>query len=116
VTFTSSRSRLLIPTGLCILFILTLSSSGRATIQYTVILDHPERHLFHVTMTIPDVADEVIVRMPAWNALYQVRDFSSHVQQVEAFAGPKKAFIEKTDKQTWRVKGTGMIKVTYATY
>ncbi len=67
-------------------------------------------------MTIPDVADEVIVRMPAWNALYQVRDFSSHVQQVEAFAGPKKAFIEKTDKQTWRIKGTGTIKINYATY
>jgi len=67
-------------------------------------------------MTIPDVTDEVIVRMPAWNALYQVRDFSSHVQQVEAFAGPKKAFIEKTNKQTWRVKGTGTIKIAYATY
>ena len=67
-------------------------------------------------MSIPDVADEVIVRMPAWNALYQLRDFSSHVRQVEAFAGTKKTFIEKTDKQTWRIKGTGTIKITYATY
>jgi len=116
VTFTSAWSRLLIPAGLCIFLILTFSSSARATIQYTVLLDHPERHLFHVTMTIPDVTDEVIVRMPAWNALYQVRDFSGHVQQVEAFAGPKKAFIEKTDKQTWRIKGTGAIKIIYATY
>ena len=116
MTFTSARSRLRSRAGLCILFILTFSSSTRATIQYTVLLDHPERHLFHVTMTIPDVTDEVIVRMPAWNALYQVRDFSSHVQQVEAFAGPKKAFIEKTNKQTWRVKGTGTIKIAYATY
>jgi predicted metalloprotease with PDZ domain len=116
VTFTSARSRLLIPAGLCVLLILTFSSPAAATIQYTVLLDHPERHLFHVTMTIPDVADEVIVRMAAWNALYQVRDFSSHVQQVEAFAGDKKAFIEKTDKQTWRIKGTGIIKINYATY
>ena len=116
MTFPSARSRLLIPAGLCVLLILTFSSSAAATIQYSVLLDHPERHLFHVTMTIPDVADEVIVRMPAWNALYQVRDFSSHVQQVEAFAGPKKAFIEKTDKQTWRIKGTGTIKINYATY
>src|SRR5882724_10607484 len=115
VTLSSARSRL-IPAGLCLLFALTFSASARATIQYTVLLDHPERHLFHVTMTIPDVTDEVIVRMPAWNALYQVRDFSSHVQQVEAFAGPKKAFIEKTNKQTWRVKGTGTIKIAYATY
>ncbi|PYU66454.1 MAG: hypothetical protein DMG49_22215 [Acidobacteria bacterium] len=115
MTFTSARSRLL-SASLCFLFILTFSSLAGATIQYTVLLDHPERHLFHVTMTIPDVTDEVIVRMPAWNALYQIRDFSSHVQQVEAFAGPKKVSIEKVDKQTWCIKGTGTIKITYATY
>ena len=116
MTFTSVRSRLLSRTCLCSLFILAFSSCAAATIQYTVLLDHPERHLFHVAMTIPDVTNEVIVRMPAWNALYQVRDFSSHVQHVEAFAGPRKVFIEKTDKQTWRIKGTGTIKITYATY
>lgn len=116
MTFLSAWTKLLSSAGLSILFVLAFSSSAAATIQYTVLLDHPERHLFHVTMTIPDVTDEVIVRMPAWNALYQVRDFSSHVQQVEAFEGPKKAFIEKTDKQTWRIKGTGTIKITYATY
>jgi predicted metalloprotease with PDZ domain len=67
-------------------------------------------------MTIPDVTGEVIVQMPAWNALYQIRDFSSHVQQVEASAGSQKAFIEKVDKQTWRIKGTGTIKLSYAAY
>jgi len=116
VTFTFARSRLLIPANLIIVFVLTFSASTRATIQYEVHLDHPERHLFHVTMTIPEVTGEVIVRMPAWNALYQVRDFSSHVQQVEAFAGFQKAFTEKLDKQTWRIKGTGTIKISYATY
>jgi len=116
VIFSSARSRLLIPSSLCLLFILAFSSSTRATIQYEVLLDHPEKHLFHVTMTIPDVTGEVIVRMPAWNALYQIRDFSSHVQQVEAFADSQKAFIEKADKQTWRIKGTGTIKISYATY
>ena len=116
MTFTFARTTPLSRAGLCILFLLALSSSAAATIQYTVLLDHPERHLFNVTMTIPDVTEEVIARMPAWNALYQLRDFSSHVRQVEAFAGSKKTFIEKTDKQTWRIKGTGTIKITYATY
>jgi predicted metalloprotease with PDZ domain len=95
---------------------LAFSPSTPATIRYEVLLDHPERHLFHVTMTIPDVAGEVIVRMPAWNALYQIRDFGGHAQQVEAFAGPQKAFTEKIDKQTWRIKGSGTIKISYATY
>ena len=116
MTFSSARSRLLTSAGLSLLFILTFSASARATIQYTVLLDHPEKHLFHVTMTIPDVTGEVIVRMPAWNALYQIRDFSSHVQEVEAFVGAQKAFVEKLDKQTWHIKGTGTIKLSYATY
>jgi predicted metalloprotease with PDZ domain len=116
VTFTSSRTRLVNPAILSLLFILIFSTSSKATIQYAVSLDHPEQHLFHVTMTIPDVKGEVIVRMPAWNALYQIRDFSNHIRQVGAFAGSEKASIEKPDKQTWRIKGTGTIMVSYATY
>jgi len=116
VTFSSVRSSLLIPAGVFFLFVLIFSASARATIQYTVLLDHPEKHLFHVTMTIPDVTGEVMVRMPAWDALYQIRDFSSHVQQVEAFAGSQKVLPEKLDKQTWSIKVTGTIKISYATY
>jgi predicted metalloprotease with PDZ domain len=95
---------------------LVFSASSRATIQYVVSLEHPEKHLFHVAMTIPDVHGEVTVQMPAWNALYQVRDFSSHVQQVEALAGAEKASIEKLDEQTWHIIGNGTITVRYATY
>jgi predicted metalloprotease with PDZ domain len=89
-----------------------------ATITYTISLAHPEQHLFHVTITIPDVHGSVTVQMPAWNALYQIRDFSSHVQQVEAqaFAGSEPAPAEKLDKQTWCVRGDGAIIVRYATY
>jgi predicted metalloprotease with PDZ domain len=116
VTSPSVRNRLMLPASLCLLLALAIGSSARATIQYTVGLDHPEKHLFHVTMTIPDVNGEVTVRMAAWNALYQVRDFSSHVQQVEAVAGSEKALVEKVDKQTWQIKGTGTIKISYVTY
>jgi predicted metalloprotease with PDZ domain len=81
-----------------------------------VSLDHPEQHLFHITITIPDVTGEVTVQLPAWNALYQIRDFAGHVQQVEAFVGSAKTPIEKVDKQTWRIAGQGTITVRYATY
>jgi predicted metalloprotease with PDZ domain len=97
-------------------YALTSASSGSATIRYEVSLSHPEQHIFHVTMTIPDVSGEVTVQIPAWNALYQIRDFSSHIQQVEAFAGSAKAPIEKVDKQAWRVTGQGTITIRYATY
>jgi predicted metalloprotease with PDZ domain len=92
------------------------TSVSRATIRYEVSINHPEQHLFHVTMTIPDVSGEVRVQIPAWNALYQIRDFSSHIQQVEAFYGTTKAPIQKEDKQTWRILGQGTITIKYATY
>jgi predicted metalloprotease with PDZ domain len=107
---------LLIRAILSFFLFLAFSTSSKATIQYAVSLAHPEQHLFHVTMTIPNVNGEVTVQMAAWNALYQIRDFSSRVRQVEAFAGSEKAPIEKVDKQTWRITGTGTLQVSYATY
>jgi predicted metalloprotease with PDZ domain len=99
-----------------LLSFLAFGATANAAIQYSISLEHPEQHLFHVTMTIPDVKGEVTVQMAAWNALYQIRDFSAHVQQVEAFVGTEKAPIEKLDKQTWRIQGNGVITVRYATY
>jgi predicted metalloprotease with PDZ domain len=96
--------------------VLLFGSTSRATIRYEVSLAHPEQHLFHVTMTIPNVLNEVTVQMAAWNALYQIKDFSSHVGQVEAFMGSETAPIEKLDKQTWRITGNGTIRVHYNAY
>ncbi len=101
---------------LALLLAASLASASGATIRYSVSLDHPERHVFRVTMQIPDVTGELTVQMAAWNALYQIRDFSAHVRDVEAFAGSEKLPLEKTDKQTWRVIGKGTITVKYATY
>jgi predicted metalloprotease with PDZ domain len=93
-----------------------LAGFAGATIRYCVSLEHPEKHIFHVSMEIPDVTGEVIVQMPAWNALYQIRDFSAHVGEVEAFAGSNQAIIEKLDKLTWRITGNGTITIHYETY
>ena len=61
---------------------LALAASARATIRYDISLAHPERHQFHVTMTVPvaqGAQGNVTVQMPAWNALYQIRDFGARV-------------------------------------
>jgi len=116
VTISSVRRTRLLSPLLCLLFSLTFSASCRATIQYAVSLVHPEQHLFHVTMSIPDVTGEVTVQMPAWDALYQIRDFSQRVQHLGAFAGSEAVAIEKLDKQTWRIHGTGTVKISYAIY
>jgi Peptidase M61 N-terminal domain len=98
VSFISARKRFPVPSLFHLLVLLVFATSSEATIQYNVSLEHPEQHLFHVTMTIPDVKGVVTVQMAAWNALYQIRDFSAHVQQLEAFAGAEKAASEKWDK------------------
>jgi predicted metalloprotease with PDZ domain len=79
-----------------------------ATIHYRVSLAHPEQHMLHVEMTVQRMYPGMRVALPAWNALYQVRDFSSRVQDVEASAKiPGGAIVKlvatKMDKDTWRM-------------
>ena len=116
MTFPAALKRFCVQACFSLLVLLGFCSSSSGTIRYEVSLAHPEQHLFHVTMTIPDVSGEVNVQMPAWNALYQIRDFSDRVQQVAAFAGSERAPIEKMDKQTWTIRGNGTIKIQYAIY
>jgi len=105
-----------------LLFVAILSAGAffapqtKAEIRYAVSLAHPERHLFHVTVEVPDVKDHLDLQMAAWDALYQIRDFSSHVQRVTAAADGQPARIEKLDKLTWRVQAAGNVKITYETF
>ena len=116
MTWLAFPDRLLAKLALAFLLAGTVPALASATIIYEVSLAHPERHTFYVNMSIPEVSGEVTVQMPAWNALYQIRDFSSHVRQVTARAGLQDAPIEKLDKQTWRVTGNGTITISYTTY
>jgi predicted metalloprotease with PDZ domain len=103
------------PLALAVLALLC-SPRSDAAIRYLVSLAHPEQHLFHIQMEIPDVQGDVTVQMAAWNALYEVRDFSSHVQQVQAFANGHPASVEKLDKLTWCIHGSGTVTVKYDTF
>lgn len=90
---------------------------ARATIEYTVSLSHPENHVLEVTMRIPNVRDQVTLQMPAWNALYQIRDFSSHLMQVTAKDDEGHSLsLRKLDKQTWNVAANGTVTVSYPIY
>ena len=114
--------KLLSAAGISLGFLSCASSASAAPpandvpIRYEISLDHPERHLFHVLMKVPGVNGELTVQMPAWNALYQIRDFANHVQQVEAHIGAESVPVEKVDKQTWKMRGNGTVRIDYATY
>jgi predicted metalloprotease with PDZ domain len=116
VRFSRLGRRLLLAALPGIFYGVSVVATASGAIRYEIAFPKPEQHLFHVTIQIPDVKSEVVVQMAAWNALYQIRNFSAHVQRVEAFAGEESAPIQKLDKQTWRVSGSGTITVRYATY
>lgn len=88
-----------------ILFLLA-AAPVRATIRYHISLADLEKHQFRVGMRIPKTAAGVTIALPAWNALYQVRDFSYRVRDViasESGSVRKYWWPEALDKQTWRV-------------
>jgi predicted metalloprotease with PDZ domain len=98
-----------------------------ATIEYKISLAHPEKHAFQVVMRVPIAADQradqrdLVVALPAWNALYQVRDFAYRVRDVrigKAAAGASAAIPYKLDKQTWRIPAAaavdGSIEIAYS--
>ena len=102
---------------LTLVFAFTLAPArANAEIRYTVSLAHPEQHVFHVTVEVPDVKDHVELQMAAWDALYAIRDFSSHVQRVTAYVSGHEVPVEKLDKLTWRIRGNGTVKISYDTF
>jgi predicted metalloprotease with PDZ domain len=78
-----------------------------ATIKYHVSLKNPDAHIFQVQMEIPPAPQGIVIAIPAWNALYQVRDFSYRVRDVEAKLsaepGAADVPVRKLDTQTWQV-------------
>jgi len=92
-----------------------------ATIRYEISLAHPAQHQFHVTMIVPGVQGSVMVRMPAWNALYQIRDFAYRVSDFRAADASRNALlVRRLDKETWRVEGLAggqdEIRIEYASF
>ncbi|MGB6431834.1 MAG: hypothetical protein WBF06_14710, partial [Candidatus Acidiferrales bacterium] len=88
---------------------------AHATISYKVSLANRDQHRFHVTMTVPNATGQVTVRMAAWNALYQIRDFAYRVSSLAARDDSGPAATVKTDKETWSITAHGTLTVEYDT-
>ncbi|HXW91372.1 MAG TPA: PDZ domain-containing protein [Terriglobales bacterium] len=58
------------------------ASPAPASLRYTVVLADPARHLVQVELHIPPGAADHDLELPAWNALYQIRDFAQYVHWV----------------------------------
>lgn len=99
----------------CLVLLVFLFAPGAAhptfaTVRYRVSLDHPERHLFHVTMTVPVEGRELALAMPAWNALYRIRNFGDRVRGVKAICASLTSVppsVQRADRQDWHIVSRG---------
>jgi predicted metalloprotease with PDZ domain len=94
--------------GLSVFLVLSLALAGATSgsapdlpVQYTLDLRNPALHRVTVTMHVPNAKAGAELQFPAWNNLYQIRDFVRDVQQVEARCGAKPAPLRRLDLDTW---------------
>ena len=106
---------------LLFLTVLTMISSAKQTISYTLSMPQPHTHLLSVEIRISNIVGASLnMHMPAWRTgRYVLMDFSGGVQNFAATDEKKHPLpFKKTDKDTWHIeKGTtGTVIVTYKVY
>ncbi|MBU3581176.1 M61 family metallopeptidase [Polynucleobacter sp. AP-Capit-er-40B-B4] len=99
-----------------------MNQADLPAIQYTVWPADLHGHRFRIKLHIanPD-ANGQILQMPAWiPGSYLIRDFSKHVESLEAFSGTgtrKKLAVERIDNDHWRLPpADGPIEILTTVY
>ncbi|HVB35436.1 MAG TPA: hypothetical protein VNJ52_13845 [Patescibacteria group bacterium] len=98
------------------LLFLAVARPARAEIRYSVSLADRAGHLFDVGMTVPNVRGHLRVAMPAWNGLYQIRDFAERVEDVRASQDRRSLAVRPIDGQRWEIAGAGTIHIQYRVF
>ncbi|HEY6290428.1 MAG TPA: PDZ domain-containing protein [Terriglobia bacterium] len=94
------------------------ASEPSAPIRYQLDLRQPASHLVRVQMTVSDAPPTLRIQFPAWNALYQIRDFVRHVQDLEGTCDGTASDLTAIDVDTWETgpKPCHELTVRYAVY
>lgn len=92
-----------------------------AQVSYLIRMADANAHLLSVTVFVKSekMLETLILFMPVWTpGSYLVREYSRHVEQVEAFDGAKKCPVQKVAKNRWSVEcgEATEITVTYLLY
>jgi predicted metalloprotease with PDZ domain len=113
-----SRGNPLRPLFRLALILATALAPCCAATDYTISLANPEQHLVEVQVRLAEGPAQRELQLPAWNALYQVRDFAQSVNWVRAQdQGGRPITVRKLDKSRWQLSGadTGAV-VEYQIY
>jgi len=95
-----------------------IASPAGPPVTYVLDLRAPASHLVRVTMTVPQAAPRTEIQFPAWDALYQIRDFVRNVQELETRCDAQPRELTRVDLQTWRSgeETCASLEVRYAVY
>ncbi|HEX5410970.1 MAG TPA: PDZ domain-containing protein [Terriglobia bacterium] len=86
-------------------------------IRYLLDLRKPASHLIGVTMDVPGAGAGTEFQIPAWNNLYQIRNFVRDVQGVEAQCQGQSAPLRRVDINTWSSdEGCANLEIRYEVY
>jgi predicted metalloprotease with PDZ domain len=95
------------------------SSSGASEpIQYLLDLREPASHRVQVVMTVAGASPSTEIQFPAWNNLYQIRDFARNIEELSADCDGRKEQLARVDLNTWRseAKPCAKLALRYAVY
>lgn len=117
--FGAIRVQVIVP-----LFVISLSigEAGLAhaqapPIRYLLDLRNSSSHLVDVTMNVPQVTRGTEFQIPAWNNLYQIRDFVRDVQNVQAECRGGPTPLLRPDINTWQSqKSCSNLEIHYSVY
>ena len=87
-------------------------------IHYLLDLREPASHLAKVVMTVAGASPSTELQFPAWNNLYQIRDFARNIQELAADCDGAKEQLTRVDLNTWRseAKPCEKLALRYAVY
>jgi predicted metalloprotease with PDZ domain len=77
---------------------------GLSALCYTVEIADPHAHLYRVSLSIPSPAARQRVSLPVWiPGSYLVREFSRHLQSLDARQGTQSCAVRSVDKCSWDI-------------
>jgi predicted metalloprotease with PDZ domain len=94
----------------------------KAAIRYRIAVLDPRQHLFRVRLEIDQVKDRLRLSLPAWiPGSYLIREFSQHLQKLQAGSGGQAMPLTQLDKNSWEVRlpadaGPTRLQLSYEVY
>lgn len=78
------------------------ATAAESPLRYAIDLRTPATNRAAVTMTIPHSPPRTRLQFPAWNALYQIRDFVRNVEELAASCDDTPMELTRLDLYTWQ--------------